>query len=108
MTYKIRITKPAQNEMRETYRYIAEELHNPNAAARLISLIDKNIISLKENPGRFALVSDHYLASNGYRKIVVKNHLVFFIIREEEKTVSVMRVLYGRRDWMNLLKVDLE
>ena len=108
MTYKIRIVKPAQTEIREIYRYITEQLKNPAAARRLISLIDKEIQSLKENPGRFALVSDPYLASKGYRKIVVRNHLVFFIVREKEQVVSVMRVLYGRRDWMTLLKEDMK
>jgi len=65
MTYKIRIMKPAQDEMRETYRYIAEELNNPIAAERRLSLIDGAIQSLKENPGRIALVRDDYLASKG-------------------------------------------
>jgi len=104
MIYKIRITTPAQTEMRETYFYIAEQLCNPTAAERLISQIVDAIQSLSERPGRYPLVSDQYLASKGYRKIVVRNHLVFFIVREKEQTVSVMRVLYGRRDWMNLLK----
>jgi len=106
MIYKIRIMKPAQDEMRETYRYIAETLNNPIAAERRLSLIDDAIASLKETPGRFPLVRDDYLASKGYRMIVVKNHLVFFIVREKEKAVSVMRVLYGRRDWMHLLKIE--
>jgi len=108
MIYKIRIMKPAQDEMRETYRYIADELNNPVAARRRLSLIDEAIQSLKENPGRFPLVRDDYLASKGYRMIVVKNHLVFFIVREKERAVSVMRVLYGRRDWMRLLRVEAE
>ncbi|MCL2152497.1 MAG: type II toxin-antitoxin system RelE/ParE family toxin [Oscillospiraceae bacterium] len=103
MIYKIRIMKPAQTEIRETYRYIAEELKNPVAASRRISLIDKAVESLKENPTRYPLVRDDYLASKGYRMIVVENHLVFFIVREKIKSVSVMRVLYGRRDWMHLL-----
>ena len=106
--YKIRIMKPAQIEMREIYRYIAVELHNPIAAAGRISLIDEAIQSLKENPARFALVRDDYLASKGYRLIPVKNHLVFYIIRENARAVSVMRVLYGRRDWKRLLKVETE
>jgi plasmid stabilization system protein ParE len=98
--------KPAQIEMRETYQYIADELHNPVAAARRISLIDEAIQSLRENPTRVALVADPYLASRGYRMLAVKNHLVFFIVRENEQAVSIMRVLYGRRDWLHLLKVD--
>jgi plasmid stabilization system protein ParE len=106
--YKIRITNPAQIEMREIYRHIADELHNPIAAASRISLIDSAIQSLRENPARFALVRDDYLASKGYRMTVVKNHLVFFIVRENERAVSVMRVLYGRRDWVRLIKFETE
>jgi plasmid stabilization system protein ParE len=98
--------KPAQNEMRDIYRYIADDLQNPVAAVRRILLIDEKIQSLKKNPDRFPLVSDGYLASKGYRMIAAKNHLVFFIIREQAKAVSVMRVLYGRRDWLRILKVD--
>jgi plasmid stabilization system protein ParE len=108
MSYTIRIMKPAQIEMREIYRYIAEDLQNPVAASRRITLIDKAIQSLKKNPTRYPLVRDDYLASKGYRLIVVKNHIVFFIVRKELKAVSVMRVLYGRRDWMHLLRVEAD
>jgi len=108
MTYSVRIMKPTQSEMREIYRHIADELQNPVAAARRISLIDEKIQSLKENPARFPLVQDAYLASKSFRVIVAKNHLVFFIIREEAKAVSVMRILYGRRDWLRILRVEAE
>jgi toxin ParE1/3/4 len=104
MKYDIRIVKPAQADMRETYRYISEKLCNKEAAGRLLAQIDKGIQSLKANPRRFPLVRDAYLASRGYRHMVVKNHLVFFIVREEKRAVSVMRVLYGRRDWANMLR----
>ena len=106
MMYNVRIMKPAQTEMRGIYQYIADDLQNPVAATRRISLIDDAIQSLKESPARFPLVRDDYMASKGYRMIVAKNHLVFFIIREEIKTVSVMRVLYGRRDWLRMLKIE--
>jgi len=108
MTYKVRIMKPAQSDMREIYRYIADDLENPVAAASRISLIDEKIQALKENPARFPLVRDGYLASKGFRVVVAKNHLVFFVIREEVKAVSVMRILYGRRDWLRILKVEAD
>ena len=108
MTYKIRIVKPAQADMRETYRYIEAELQNPEAAARRISLIDEAIQSLKNMPSRFPLVRDDYLASKGFQMAVVKTHLVFFAIQEETKVVSVMRVLYGCRDWIRILRIEAE
>jgi plasmid stabilization system protein ParE len=94
--------------MREIYRYIAEELHNPVAAERRITQIESAIRSLRENPARHPLVRDEYLASKGYRLVVVKNHIVFYIVREKQRVVSIMRVMYGRRDWMRLLRIDTE
>ena len=104
MIYKIRITKTAQTDMRGIYKYIADDLHNPDAASRRIMLIDETIKSLAENPARFPRVRDSYLASKGYRVAVVKTHLILFIIRDKTMSVSVMRVLYGRRDWFRILK----
>ena len=106
MIYDIRIMKQAQNDIREIYRYIAEDLQNPDAATRRIMLINEKIQSLKDNPARFPLVQDDYLASKGLRLIVIKTHLVFFIIRQKEQAVSVMRILYGRRDWLHLLRIQ--
>ena len=108
MKYNVRIMKPAQIDLNETYIHIAEELKNPEAAVRRVSLIDEKIQSLKNDPFRIPLVRDGYLASKGYRMIIAKNHLVFFIIREEIKMISIMRILYGRRDWMRILQVDEE
>ena len=108
MIFKIRITASAQREIRETYKYIAEDLKNPEAAERRVNLIDEKIKSLKDNLARYPLVSDNYLASKGFRKVIAKNHIIFYIIREKEQAVSIMRILYARRDWARLLKVEEE
>ena len=39
----------------------------------------------------------------GYRKLVVKNYVVFYLIDEKNKVVEIGRILYGRRDWLSLL-----
>ena len=101
--YDVNIMQSAKNEIHGIYRYIATELDNPTAADRHVSLIQEKISALQENPERYPLVRDKYLAEKGIRYIVVQNYLVFFVVREENKVVSVMRVLYGRRDWLTLL-----
>jgi plasmid stabilization system protein ParE len=98
--------KSAQIDMREIHKYIAEDLLNPEAAVRRIEDIETAIRSLYKMPARFSLVSDSYLASKGFRMLPIKTHLVFFIIREDVKAVSVIRVLYTRRDWTRILKDD--
>jgi plasmid stabilization system protein ParE len=99
---------PAKREIRQISKYISDDVGNPAAALRRIDLIDEKIQSLKENPKRYPLVQDEYLASKGYRWVAAKSHIIFFIIREEINTVSVMRVLHGRRDFVNMLKTDEE
>jgi toxin ParE1/3/4 len=94
----------AQSDMRGIHKYIAEDLQNPDAAVRCIKEIEISIRSLYKMPARFSLVSDNYLASKGFRMLAVKTHLVFYTIHEDLKTVSVIRVLYARRDWMHILR----
>ncbi|MDR1135047.1 MAG: type II toxin-antitoxin system RelE/ParE family toxin [Clostridiales Family XIII bacterium] len=98
--------KPAQVDISETCQYITDVLHSPSAASGYIALIDNTIQSLKNNPCRSPLVRNDYLASKGYRITLVKKHLIFYIVHDEIKTVSVMRVLYERRDWLRLLRAD--
>jgi plasmid stabilization system protein ParE len=35
---------------------------------------------------------------------MVKNYMMFYTINEDEKTVDVIRFLYGRRDWKRILE----
>ena len=103
MSYKVRVMKSAQADMREIHRYITEDLQSPDAAVRRIKHIEEAIHSLRDMPARIPFVLDNYLASKGFRMVVVKTHLVFFIIREDIKTVSVIRILYSR--YGNRLKI---
>ncbi|WP_083809940.1 type II toxin-antitoxin system RelE/ParE family toxin [Mahella australiensis] len=48
-------------------------------------------------------MDDERLASLGYRKLIVKNYVVFFTIDEKSKVVDIARILYARRDWLRVL-----
>ena len=102
--YHIDITRPAENDIIEAAKYIKEQLLNPSAAENLIDAAETAINSLNVMPLRHALVGDDSLASLGIRFIPVKNYLIFYTVREERKTVVIQRFLYGRRDWVAILK----
>ena len=105
--YKIQITDTASNELREAALYIAVKLNNRIAAENLIETVKTEISSLSEYPYRNNLVEDKFLASVGIRIQVIKNYLAFYVIREETKTISVLRFLHSRRDWKTYLKTNL-
>jgi toxin ParE1/3/4 len=54
------------------------------------------------------LVQDTYLASLGYRSINVKNYTIFYIIGSDDTHIKVVRFLYKKRNWMNVLKESNE
>jgi len=110
MSYRVQITKSAERDIREIHGYIAEKLKSPTAAIRRVDLIDKKVQSLSEKPHRHPLVLDEFLASKGFRYIAAENHHVFYVIYDKIKipTVYAVRVIYGRRDWANILKDDIE
>lgn len=60
-------------------------------------------MSLSEMPSRHALVTDERLALLGIRKLPVENYIVFYVISETNMVATVVRILYGRRDWEQLL-----
>lgn len=101
--YYIEITEPAENDLFEIKRYISEELLEPRVAERIIDKIAEGIFELEEMALRNALVLDERLALNGIRKLSIDNYIVFYIVDEGRRTVTIIRSLYCRRDWANLL-----
>ena len=103
MKYKVITLQHAKKELVEIQQYITEELQSPQAAFDFVDDIEEQILNLEHMPKRFALVDDERLASKGVRLIPVKNFLIFYVVDEEAKTVNIVSVMYGKRDWMNLL-----
>ena len=101
--YDIQITEPAEKDLYEIGIYISKELLEPMTAKKVISKIAKVINSLEDMPLRNAVVTDERLAYRGIRKVNVDNYIVFYIAQEENKTVTILRILYGKREGMNLI-----
>lgn len=101
--YKIEITKPAENDLRSIGLYISKELVEPDTAKKIVAKIGEAIIKLEELPLRNGLVSDERLSIKGIHRIIIDNYIVFYIANEENRLVTIVRIQYNRRDWINLL-----
>lgn len=101
--YRIDISEPAENDLRDVVRYISAQLLAPVTAIEMLEAMEQAMSSLEEMPHRVSAVADARLASLGYRKLTVKNYIIFFSIDEKAKVIDVERVLYGRRNWRAIL-----
>ncbi len=101
--YSLKFNQKAYEDINQIFSYIAESLCNGVAAYNLIEKIEKSIMRLRDFPYSCSYVSDDFLKNKGYRKLVVDNYLVFYLVDETEKSVIVMRILYGAQKYQELL-----
>lgn len=101
--YRVDVSEPAENDLRDIVRYIASQLSAPISALHMMELLEEAMVGLSDMPQRCPLVADERLSQMGYRKLIVKNYVVFFSVDEKNKVVDVERILYGRRDWLRIL-----
>ena len=105
--YFLNITEIAHEDILSVVKYIANVLKSPMAASRLLDDIEKQEKTLENTPNIYPVVSDEYLATKGVKFVMIKNYILFYTINEDEKTVTVIRFLYGRRDWKNIVKFNI-
>ncbi|MCL1843028.1 MAG: type II toxin-antitoxin system RelE/ParE family toxin [Defluviitaleaceae bacterium] len=103
MEYEVIATRRAKINITRIAKYIATDLYALESAKELVTEIKSQILDLNFMPKRFALVPDERLAKMGMRSVPVKNYSIFYIVDEQTRTVTVISVMYSRRDWANLL-----
>lgn len=96
--YKVGYSEDALDDLREIYAYIANELLVPETAAAQVGRIRKEVRSLDFMPARYALVEWEPWHSMRMHRFPVDNFIVYYLIDDEEMSVTVARVFYGGRD----------
>ena len=94
------------NDIDSVYHYIKENLEAPKVAENLMKELKEKLNYIKENPFTRSYVQDKFLASIGFRPLEVKNFTVFYIIDQKRKKINLIRFLYNKRDWKNILRED--
>ena len=90
MSYAVKVTKQAYGQMREIMLYITNELFAPEAAQNLIDKFQEAISDLADMPKRHSMVDEEPWRSEGVRKIVVKNFLIYFWVEK----VNMWKIIY--------------
>ena len=101
--YKVIISKMAENHLKEIFDYISAVLHSPLAAENVLNALEKEILSLSYLPNRYSLTDRNLFGDLEVRKTTVHNYSVYYHVDEKILTVSVLAVLYARRDQRNTI-----
>ena len=102
--YEVKVTRQALEQMRAILHYISYDLMAPEAAENLLNDLKVAIMKLAAFPNRHALIEEEPWRSEGIRKIVVKNFLVYYWIDDKCNKVQVTAVIYSKRNQIEQLK----
>ena len=104
MKHKLRYSAQARKDLDEIWDYIVADLGNPIAAEKTVNRIMDDIDRLAAFPEMGAMLRNVTHMVTDYRYIVSGNYMAFY--RTYDNTVYVVRILYGRRDYMRVLFGD--
>ena len=88
-------------ELAAAVRYIAQELHNPDAANALIDKVEQAITERLFAPESFEPIPSTKEREHPYYRIAVGNYLVLYCVIG--KTVEIRRFVYAPSDWRSRL-----
>lgn len=99
--YNIEYSKESKEDLVGIKQYIKYNLQEPDTAQKLISKIKNEINKLEHNPKIYSIIDDDIIKKLEIRKLIVDNYIVFYRIKNDN--IQIVRVMYGRRNWINLL-----
>lgn len=99
--YNIEYSKKAVQDLIDIKRYIKYILQEPEISKKLMSKIKIKIDNLKNDPKIYAIINDKSIQQLKIRKLLVDNYIIFY--RIENTTIQIVRIMYGRRNWINLI-----
>ena len=101
---RVVFTEPAEYDLLDIEYYIFVDLCNPQAAQRISDGILGIAGKLAEYPEGHPLVGDELLGRMGIRITYFDNYNIFYYYDMQNDIVYIIRVLYNKADWKNILK----
>lgn len=103
MSYSIKISKEALEDIFGHIKYILKDLENPDGAIKLLHNFLNEINCLGIFPFKSLGIGFHYRGYQIHKKIY-KSYLLFYIVNTSENTIEVLRVLQNSINWQKVIR----
>ena len=98
MIYEVELSEQADSDLRGIFEYISFELQSPENASGQLDRLEEQILSLDTMPERYRRYEKEPWKSRGLRVLPVDNYVALYIPDCDKKVVTILRVMYTRRD----------
>lgn len=99
--YRLQYLPLFWDDLNSAVSYIANVLHNPSAAERLIDMTEEGILRHLEAPTQAAVYKTTRQRPLPYYWFEVGSYMVFYVVFDD--VMEVRRFIYGARDLTRML-----
>lgn len=96
--YKILHSKDCERDLDDIENYITFNLCSPTVAEKLIDKLYNATFSLSDSPKRYKIYDIEPWRSRELRYFYMDNYVIFYLVDDDKKEVSVLRIIYKARD----------
>lgn len=104
MSFKIKFTATAKEDLRNIALYIAEISGEKSVAINFVNELRNKTKILEDFPESGSLPSDRVMISSGYRFLVHKDYLIFYRFDHDENTSYILAVFNAKRDYTKVMQ----
>ena len=101
--YKIKYTYSSRDDMRRMKKYILDQFQYRELGENFTQKMKKATNGLKTLPGGHNTIGFSYRGYDIYLKPYL-TYLFFYIVNEEDATVTILRVLQDGMNWQFIMK----
>lgn len=101
--YEIEVYPLAEDDLDGIYKYYYGQSQEKAVADKVTGELKEAILSLSTMPKSHPLSRERRLKKDGFRKLICGEYVVPFLIDEENKIVSVVRVFHGKMNYQKYL-----
>ena len=108
MSYKIRFTDTAKDDLRNIAVYIAEQSKDKSIAVNFVNELREKTRILASFPEIGSIPDDKVMKSMGYRYLVHKEYLIFYLYEAKLEMSYILAVFHSRRDYTRVRRKFLK
>jgi len=108
MSFKIKFTDTAKDDLRNIATYIAEQSGEKSIAIKFVGDLREKTKILEAFPESGSIPDDRVMKSMGYRFLVHKDYLIFYRYESSEETSYILAIFNAKRDYTRVMRIFLK
>jgi toxin ParE1/3/4 len=104
MSFKVKFTETAKEDLRNIALYIAEASGEKSIAINFVNELRQKTKLLEDFPESGSLPRDRIMISAGYRFLVHKDHLIFYYYDPKAETSYILAIFNAKRDYTRVMR----